>query len=142
MPLAPTVDISQLRWSSFLTKHLLIHWLDGAKWFWNTLLDANLPNNTMGWQWAAGSGADAQPFFRIFNPMNQGKKFDPTGLYVRKWVPELEHVPTTYIHEPWLMDLQLQRKINVVVGTHYPAPIVDHKEARTFAMDTYKNISN
>lgn len=128
--------------ASFLTKHLLVHWLEGAKWFWNTLLDANLPNNTMGWQWAAGSGADAQPFFRIFNPMNQGRKFDPSGQYVKKWVPELEHVPASHIHEPWLMDTHLQRKINVRIGTHYPAPVVDHKEARAHALHTYKNISN
>ena len=128
--------------ASFLTKHLLTHWLEGAKWFWDTLVDANLPNNTMGWQWAAGSGADAQPFFRIFNPMNQGKKFDPQGIYVKKWVPELEAVPKSFIHEPWLMPEQHQQRINTRIGLHYPKPIVDHKEAREFALASYKNISN
>ena len=128
--------------ASFLTKHLLTHWLDGAKWFWDTLLDANLPNNTMGWQWASGSGADAQPFFRIFNPMNQGKKFDPKGIYVRKWVPELERVPNSYIHEPWLMTSSQQHQANVKIGSQYPSPIVNHKEAREFALDAYRNISN
>ena len=128
--------------ASFLTKHLLTHWLEGAKWFWDTLVDANLPNNTMGWQWAAGSGADAQPFFRIFNPMNQGKKFDPKGEYVRRWIPELMDVPNSYIHEPWLMDSQKQLNANIRLGTHYPLPIVDHKEAREFALSVYKNISN
>lgn len=128
--------------ASFLTKHLLTHWLEGAKWFWDTLVDANLPNNTMGWQWAAGSGADAQPFFRIFNPMNQGKKFDSNGEYVRKWVPELSNVSNSFIHEPWLMDSQQQHNANVRIGTHYPLPIVDHKEAREIALSAYRNISN
>ena len=127
--------------ASFLTKHLLMHWLEGARWFWDTLVDANLPNNTMGWQWAAGSGADAQPFFRIFNPMNQGKKFDPKGEYVRTWLPELQQVPTKLIHEPWLMNQTQQRKSNVILGKHYPKPVVDHKEAREFALHAYKNIS-
>ena len=128
--------------ASFLTKHLLTHWLEGARWFWDTLLDANLPNNTMGWQWAAGSGADAQPFFRIFNPMNQGKKFDPQGDYVRKWVPELAKVPDSFIHEPWLMSPLQQQKANIRLGTHYPMPVIDHKEAREIALSAYKNISN
>ena len=128
--------------ASFLTKHLLTHWLEGAKWFWDTLVDANLPNNTMGWQWAAGSGADAQPFFRIFNPMNQGKKFDPHGEYVRTWVPELSTVPNSTIHEPWLMNAQQLHKANLRLGSDYPHPIVNHKEAREIALSAYKNISN
>ena len=128
--------------ASFLTKHLLTHWIEGAKWFWDTLVDANLPNNTMGWQWAAGSGADAQPFFRIFNPITQGKKFDPKGAYVKKWVPELKRVPTKFIHEPWLLSSEQQRTIHAIIGSHYPYPIVDHKEARELALRTYRKISN
>lgn len=115
--------------ASFLTKHLLIHWRDGASWFWNTLVDADLANNTAGWQWVAGSGADAAPYFRIFNPVLQGRKFDPTGDYVRKWVPQLADLPGNAIHAPW--------EKNIVVDD-YPAPIVDHKVARRRALEAYE----
>ena len=127
--------------ASFLTKHLLIHWLEGAQWFWDTLVDANLPNNTLGWQWAAGSGADAQPFFRIFNPISQGKKFDVDGQYIRTWVPELQKVPNSVLHEPWLMSDKQQQKSCVILGKDYPQPIVDHKEARESALAAYDTIS-
>ena len=126
--------------ASFLTKHLLTHWLEGARWFWDTLLDANLANNTMGWQWSAGSGADAQPFFRIFNPINQGKKFDPKGTYVRTWVPELEQVPLSRLYEPWLLSTSEQQRAGVRMGTTYPAPIVDHATARERALSAYQTI--
>ena len=86
--------------ASFLTKHLLISWLEGARWFWDSLVDADLSNNSMGWQWAGGCGADAAPYFRIFNPLLQGEKFDPAGTYVRKWVPEIAHIPNSKIHQP------------------------------------------
>jgi deoxyribodipyrimidine photo-lyase len=115
--------------ASFLTKHLLHSWLEGQAWFNDTLVDADLANNVFGWQWAGGCGADAQPFFRIFNPMTQGKKFDPQGTYVRRWVPEVAHLPSKVIHEPWTAD---------VVPKDYPAPIVDHKAARERALAAYK----
>jgi deoxyribodipyrimidine photo-lyase len=114
--------------ASFLVKDLLISWRDGARWFWDTLVDADLANNTLGWQWVAGSGADAAPYFRIFNPTTQGKRFDPDGKYVRHWIPELKELPDAYIHEPWHCDKNLE----------YPLPIVDHSEARQRALAAYK----
>jgi deoxyribodipyrimidine photo-lyase len=114
--------------ASFLTKHLLLPWQDGARWFWDTLVDADLANNSASWQWVSGSGADAAPYFRIFNPILQGKKFDPHGIYVRQWIPELEGVPDKFAHAPWEGGID-------VPG--YPAPIVDHKFARQRALDTY-----
>lgn len=110
--------------ASFLVKDLLVDWREGASWFWDTLVDADLASNTLGWQWTAGCGADAAPFFRIFNPVLQGKKFDPDGAYVRRWVPELAGLPAETIHEPW--------KAGGVPG--YPAPVVDHAEARERAL--------
>jgi deoxyribodipyrimidine photo-lyase len=124
--------------ASFLTKDLLIPWQDGAAWFSETLVDSDLANNTMGWQWAAGSGADAQPYFRIFNPVSQGKKHDPTGQYVRKWVPELRNLPDRYVHEPWkAKDVTLEHP---ETGEPYPSPIVDHGEARERALETYNRL--
>jgi deoxyribodipyrimidine photo-lyase len=108
---------------SFLVKDLLHHWKEGEEWFWDTLVDADLANNLLGWQWVGGCGADAAPYFRIFNPVTQGEKFDPQGDYVRKWVPELADVPTKYIHKPW----EYGR----------PLPLVDHKEARERALQVY-----
>ena len=115
--------------ASFLTKHLLIHWQDGARWFWDTLVDADLANNSASWQWVAGCGADAAPYFRIFNPILQGLKFDPSGAYVRKWVPEIADLSDRAIHAPW------ESGINV---DGYPGPIVDHRIARQRALDAYK----
>ncbi len=112
--------------ASFLTKDLLIPWQDGAKWFFETLVDADLGNNTLGWQWTAGCGADAAPFFRIFNPITQGEKFDPDGEYIRTWVPELKDVPTKEIHQPWDLDVD------------YPKPIVNHADAREKALQYYQ----
>jgi deoxyribodipyrimidine photo-lyase len=120
--------------ASFLVKHLLSHWLHGARWFWDTLVDADLANNTLGWQWAAGCGADAAPYFRIFNPVRQGERFDPRGDYVRRWVPELAALPAEHLHAPWEAPAQVLAGAGVTLGTHYPRPVVDHKEARRRAL--------
>jgi deoxyribodipyrimidine photo-lyase len=123
--------------ASFLTKHLLIRWREGAAWFWETLVDADLANNTMGWQWVAGSGTDAAPYFRVFNPTLQGKKFDPDGTYVRRWVPALRRVPAPWIHEPWAASPLALREAGVVLGETYPLPIVEHGAARQRALAAY-----
>lgn len=120
--------------ASFLVKNLMISWYEGARWFWDTLVDADLASNTLGWQWAGGCGADAAPYFRIFNPMLQGKKFDPDGAYVRKWCPELSTVPDTYIHEPWKAPENVLEYVGVRLGEGYPHPIVDHFESRDRAL--------
>lgn len=121
--------------ASFLVKDLLVDWRRGAEWFWDTLVDADLANNSMGWQWVAGCGADAAPFFRIFNPMSQGEKFDPEGAYVKRWVPELAQVPSRYIHAPWKAPDHVLRTSGVTLGQTYPEPIVDHAFARARALD-------
>ena len=123
--------------ASFLVKHLLIPWQQGADWFLDTLVDADLANNSASWQWVAGCGTDAAPYFRIFNPIAQGKKFDPDGDYVRQYVPELMHMPKQLIHEPWLADATTQRAAGVIIGEDYPRPLVDHAEARQRALDAY-----
>ena len=115
--------------ASFLVKHLLIPWQEGAAWFWDTLVDADLANNTMGWQWSAGCGADAAPYFRIFNPVLQSEKFDPEGAYIRRWVPELAGVPAPLIHQPWKTR-----------QTGYPPPIVDHATARARALAAFATL--
>lgn len=123
--------------ASFLTKHLLLPWQLGEKWFWDTLVDADPAANAASWQWTAGSGADAAPYFRVFNPITQGPKFDESGDYVRTYCPELAKLPTQYIHRPWeapAMDLALA---NITIGKTYPAPIVDHKEGRERALAAY-----
>ncbi len=120
--------------ASFLVKHLRISWRDGAAWFWDTLLDADLASNTLGWQWTAGCGADASPYFRIFNPILQGVKFDPEGSYVRRWVPEISRVPTEFIHQPWAAPNAILATAGVKLGVNYPQPIVDHGEARVAAL--------
>ncbi|MES5955649.1 deoxyribodipyrimidine photo-lyase [Bacillus fungorum] len=126
--------------ASFLVKHLLIPWQEGAKWFMDTLLDADIANNTMGWQWVAGSGADASPYFRIFNPITQGEKFDKNGEYIRRWVPELKDIPNKYIHKPWEAPEHVLQKANIKLGDTYPFPIVDHKAARERALCAYKSM--
>jgi deoxyribodipyrimidine photo-lyase len=126
---------------SFLIKDLLIDWREGEKWFWDTLLDADLASNSMGWQWVAGSGADAAPYFRIFNPVSQGEKFDPSGDYVRRYVPELKHLSKKYIHKPWEADTSTLEEAGIVLGKHYPKPIVDHAQARDEALKRFKAIS-
>lgn len=122
---------------SFLVKHLLIHWHHGFAWFWDTLVDADLANNTMGWQWIAGCGADAAPYFRIFNPMSQGEKFDPEGKYVSEWVPELSRVPVKYIHRPWEAPEMVLRGAGVRLGQEYAGPIISHEEGRKRALRVY-----
>lgn len=126
--------------ASFLVKDLLIPWQDGARWFWDTLVDADLANNTLGWQWAAGCGADAAPYFRIFNPVLQGKKFDPDGAYVRQWVPELATLPNTFLHEPWCAGGTLLEAIGLDRDAVYPTPIVEHREARERALAAYETV--
>jgi len=127
--------------ASFLVKDLGIDWREGARWFWDTLVDADLPNNTLGWQWAAGCGADAAPFFRIFNPTLQGEKFDPEGTYVHRWVPELAKLPARWIHKPWQAPPDVLEKAGVKLGSTYPAPIVDHAQARDAALTAFRKIS-
>jgi deoxyribodipyrimidine photo-lyase len=120
--------------ASFLVKDLLIDWRQGARWFWDTLVDADLANNTFGWQWAAGCGADAAPFFRIFNPVLQGQRFDPQGAYVRRFVPELAQLPARWIHRPWSAPADVLARAGVRLGPSYPRPIVSHPAARQRAL--------
>ncbi len=122
---------------SFLTKDLLFHWREGEDWFWDTLVDADEANNANGWQWVAGSGADAAPYFRVFNPVLQGEKFDPEGDYVRRWVPELAALPAKHIHQPWAAAEDTLAKAGVRLDETYPRPIVDHAAARKRALDAY-----
>ncbi|HEU0118693.1 MAG TPA: deoxyribodipyrimidine photo-lyase [Alphaproteobacteria bacterium] len=124
--------------ASFLIKDLLIDWREGAAWFWDTLVDADLGNNTASWQWVAGCGADASPYFRIFNPTLQGEKFDPNGDYVREWVPELARLDAAIIHSPWKAPTANLAKAGVVLGKTYPHPIVDHGKARERALEALK----
>jgi len=126
--------------ASFLIKDLMVHWREGERWFWDTLVDADLANNAAGWQWVAGSGADAAPYFRVFNPTTQGKKFDPDGAYVRRWVPEIAALPDRYIHEPAASPQQVLDDAGIVLGNHYPEPMVDHRFARQRALDAYQKI--
>lgn len=126
--------------ASFLVKHLMQHWKVGAKWFWEKLVDADLANNSMGWQWSAGCGADAAPFFRIFNPVEQGKKYDPEGIYIRKYVPEIAHLPDKYLFAPWTAPEEVLRSAGVVLGKTYPKPIVDHTEARAAALKAFHTL--
>lgn len=123
--------------ASFLTKHLLISWTRGADWFLDTLVDADVANNSAGWQWEAGSGADEAPYFRIFNPVTQGKKFDPDGSYVRHFVPELARLPERYIHEPWRAPDETLDEAGIGLGRDYPLPIFGHKFARDMALAEY-----
>jgi len=123
--------------ASFLVKHLRINWKEGEKYFRNCLLDFNEANNVSGWQWVAGCGADAAPYFRIFNPILQGEKFDAKGKYVKKWIPELGQLPDKFIHKPWEMETKIK---NFELGKNYPHPIVNHKEAREAALNSFKKI--
>ena len=125
---------------SFLVKHLRINWKEGEKYFRNCLLDFNEANNVAQWQWVAGCGADAAPYFRIFNPILQGEKFDKQGEYVKRWVPELEKVPSKFIHKPWEMEIKYQEAINTVIGSDYPMPIVIHEKARNDALNAFQSI--
>ena len=122
---------------SFLVKHLLIHWIEGEKYFKDCLLDFSEANNVSGWQWVAGCGADAAPYFRIFNPILQGEKFDKNGDYVKKWIPEIKNVPKKkFIHKPW----EYKNALDFTIGKDYPSPIVNHENARKLALDAFKKI--
>ena len=127
--------------ASFLTKDLLCDWRLGERHFMQQLLDGDLAANNGGWQWAAGVGTDAQPYFRIFNPVRQGEKFDPDGAYVKQWCPELKRVPAKWVHKPWELSVNEQAAVNCVIGKHYPARLVVHGEQRTKALALYKLVS-
>jgi deoxyribodipyrimidine photo-lyase len=126
--------------ASFLVKNLLVPWQEGARWFWDTLVDADLAGNTLGWQWTAGCGADAAPYFRIFNPVSQGQRFDPEGDYVRKWIPELAALPATAIHSPWLASPDVLARAGVKLGKSYPEPIVSLVASREAALAAYATL--
>lgn len=126
--------------ASFLVKHLLIDWRTGEEWFWDTLVDADAGSNPANWQWVAGSGADAAPYFRVFNPILQGEKFDPDGAYVRRWVPELARLSNNVIHQPWTATPIELASAGIELGATYPPPIVDHKQARERALAAYAKI--
>jgi deoxyribodipyrimidine photo-lyase len=126
---------------SFLVKNLRLHWLHGARWFWDTLVDADLASNSASWQWIGGCGADAAPYFRIFNPVTQGKKFDPAGLYVRRFVPELASVPDKYLHNPWEAPEPVLDEAGVALDGNYPKPVVDLKTSREGALAAFKSLS-
>ncbi|MBY6241825.1 deoxyribodipyrimidine photo-lyase [Methylosinus sp. Sm6] len=123
--------------ASFLVKHLLLDWRDGERWFFDTLVDADLASNAFNWQWSAGCGADAAPWFRIFNPVAQGEKFDPEGAFVRRFVPELARLDAKFIHAPWTAPEHRLRDAGVRLGETYPLPIVDHAAARRRALDAF-----
>lgn len=127
--------------ASFFAKDLLVHWRKGEEWFWDTLVDADEANNANGWQWTAGTGADAAPYFRVFNPMLQGEKFDPDGAYVSRWVPELAKLPARWIHAPWNAPAAVLAEAKISLGETYPRPIVDHDFARKRALAVYKSSS-
>jgi deoxyribodipyrimidine photo-lyase len=126
--------------ASFLIKHLLIPWQQGEAWFWDTLVDADLASNAASWQWVAGSGADAAPYFRIFNPITQGETFDPDGAYVRHWVPEIAGLPDAHLHAPWTAPALILASAGVTLGKIYPHPIVDHATARARALAGYESV--
>ncbi len=126
--------------ASFLVKNLMIAWQDGADWFLDTLVDADLANNSAGWQWVAGCGTDSAPYFRIFNPVLQSAKFDPEGDYIRRWVPELSGLSAKHIHEPWKADEETLKEANIDLGKDYPLPIVDLGESRQRALDAYQDV--
>jgi deoxyribodipyrimidine photo-lyase len=127
---------------SFLVKNLLLHWHHGEDWFWDTLLDADLANNSASWQWIAGCGADAAPYFRIFNPITQGQKFDPDGDYVRRYVPEIAELPNRYLHSPWEAPGDVLESAGIALGEDYPQPIVDLKASRERALEAFSSLKS
>jgi deoxyribodipyrimidine photo-lyase len=126
--------------ASLLTKNLRQPWLEGARWFWDTLVDASLANNTLGWQWTAGCGADAAPYFRIFNPVLQAERYDPGRAYIRLWVPELARLPDNHIHRPWMAPESVLAAAGVKLGADYPTPMVDFPASRNAALAAYAKI--
>jgi len=128
--------------ASVLVRHLLIHWRHGEAWFWDTLADADLANNVAGWQWVAGCGADAAPYFRIFNPILQGQKFDANGRYVRRWIPELAALPDRYLHAPWLAPNEVLSDAGIRLGETYPIPLVEPGVGRKRALAALKTLKS
>ncbi len=128
--------------ASFLVKDLLLSWTEGARWFWDTLVDADLAQNTLGWQWTAGCGADAAPYFRVFNPIAQGEKFDPDGDYVRRWCPELAKLPREWVHKPWQAPPEILNRSGLRAGREYPEPVVNHSIAREVALEAFGRIKS
>jgi len=126
---------------SFLVKNLLLHWHYGEKWFWDCLVDADLANNSASWQWVAGSGADAAPYFRIFNPVTQGEKFDPDGSYTKRFIPELRNMPVSYLFKPWEAPEPVLKEAGVILGQTYPRPIVDLVNSRKRALKAFSDLS-
>lgn len=128
--------------ASLLTKHLMVHWREGEAWFWDTLVDADPASNPASWQWVAGCGADAAPYFRIFNPITQGQKFDPDGAYVRRWCPEISALPNKYLHAPWLAPDEVLKEAGIVLSKTYPAPFISHEAGRKRALEAYDILRN
>ena len=127
---------------SFLVKNLLIDWKYGAKWFWNCLFDADIANNTAGWQWIAGCGADAAPYFRVFNPITQSEKFDKLGTYIKKYVPELNNLDHKFLHCPWEAPKSVLSNAGIKLGETYPYPIVDLKMSRLKALEAFNTLKS
>jgi deoxyribodipyrimidine photo-lyase len=126
--------------ASFLTKNLRTHWLEGARWFWDTLVDADLANNSLGWQWTAGCGADAAPYFRVFNPVLQSERYDPDRAYLRRWLPELAQLPDKWLHKPWDAPADVCAAAGVAIGETYPERLVDLQKSRAQALDGYQRV--
>jgi deoxyribodipyrimidine photo-lyase len=128
--------------ASWLVKNCRIPWQEGERWFWDTLVDADLANNALGWQWTAGCGTDAAPYFRIFNPVRQSGQFDPDGTYIRRWVPELSGLPKRWLHKPWDLPRAEQGGLSFTPGLDYPEPIVDFARSRAEALAGFAQIKN
>ncbi len=127
---------------SFLVKNLRLHWRHGERWFWDTLVDADLASNSASWQWIAGCGADAAPYFRIFNPVTQGKRFDPDGNYVRRFIPELSRLPDKYLFSPWEAPAPVLQEAGITLGSTYPTPVIDLKASRQTALEAFQSLKN
>ena len=127
--------------ASFLVKNLMIHWHQGEEWFWDCLLDADLANNSASWQWVAGCGADAAPYFRIFNPVTQGQKFDPEGHYVRRFIPEIAALPDRHLHDPSAAPEPVLTAAGIELDSTYPRAIVDLKDSRNRALEAFQSLS-
>ena len=125
---------------SFLVKNLRLHWHCGERWFWDTLIDADLANNSASWQWIAGCGADAAPYFRIFNPVTQGQKFDPEGVYIRRFIPEIASLPDKYLFSPWEAPESVLNEAGIQLGNTYPHPVVDLKQSREAALAAFQSL--
>jgi len=130
------------RFCIFLVKNLLVHWRRGAEWFFDTLVDADLANNSAGWQWIAGCGADAAPYFRIFNPVTQAQKFDPRGVYIRRFVPEIAALPTAHLFAPWSAPPLVTAEAGIQLGKSYPFPIVDLQQSRQRALHAFAQVTS